>query len=57
MIKVSKNKKTYSSVEKHGIISRPRKSYAGYTIKPESIGFIQTLGTPDELLRNAGLMS
>ncbi|KAL4460267.1 hypothetical protein ABPG74_000018 [Tetrahymena malaccensis] len=53
---VSKNRKTYVSQEKNNITSRPNKSYQGYTIKPNSCNFITTLGSQEDLNRNAALM-
>ncbi|EAR83283.2 histone deacetylation protein RXT3 (macronuclear) [Tetrahymena thermophila SB210] len=53
---VSKNRKTYISQEKNNITSRSNKAYQGYTIKPNSCNFITTLGSQEDLNRNAALM-
>lgn len=52
-LKVTKNRKNYNGVLRNGIKTRVYKGYPGYSLKPEKILFLQSLGKIDDLVKMA----
>jgi len=55
--KVSKNRKVYNSSNKNSILSRQIKGYHGYSLKPESMQWLASIGNIEDLVENARRMA